>query len=65
MSSPGMTGAIVTIVFLDVLAGAILGEWKNRGRYTGAMLGLLLGPLGVLILALMPRANTSSPRSGL
>jgi hypothetical protein len=50
-----MTGLLVAIVFLSVLGGAILGEWKNRGRYTGAMFGLLLGPLGVLILALMPR----------
>jgi len=53
--SSSMVGAVVGILFLCVITGAILGEWKNRGRYTGAMLGLLLGPLGVLILALMPR----------
>ena len=47
-------GFSLIVMFLSACGGAALGD--ERGRLgAGVLLGLLLGPLGILILLLLPR----------
>jgi len=40
---------------------AIIGTSKNRGGVESMLWGLLLGPLGILIVALVPRGKPPAP----
>lgn len=60
-----MTAAILTtLIVLLVFSG--LGWWiaiqKGRSEAEGAALGLLFGPLGCLVEALLPNREAAEPR---
>jgi uncharacterized membrane protein YeaQ/YmgE (transglycosylase-associated protein family) len=62
------TSPIVWIYVFWCLIGGVLGaviaESKNRKAWQGALLGVLLGLIGVLIIALLPNvSDTSAPTS--
>ena len=40
------------------ILGAVLAEYRRRTVVEGALLGLLLGPIGVLIVLLWPGKKT-------
>ena len=46
-------GAVFTIAIICALIGIPLGCWKNHW-WGGLLVGLLLGPLGLLILLVIP-----------
>ncbi|WP_422928232.1 hypothetical protein [Singulisphaera sp. PoT] len=47
-----------TLVVVSAVVYAVLGAWvavqNGRGKIEGSILGLLLGPFGVLVEALLP-----------
>ncbi|MDB2556540.1 hypothetical protein N9X77_01055 [Luminiphilus sp.] len=53
-------GIIVLLTLVSAGVGAALGAFLNRVA-KGALLGLLLGPIGWVILFLLPR-ETSHPK---
>ena len=59
-----MQGApIVLIICLNVVIGWAIGKSKQR-EGAGALYGLLLGPLGWIIMLLFPSAGTKCPHCG-
>ncbi len=58
--------ALLGFLFVAALAFAGFGAWiageKGRGRTQGVVIGFLFGPLGVLILAMLPNRPTPTPR---
>jgi hypothetical protein len=47
------------------ILGAVIARSKNRKTWQGAVLGVLLGLIGVVIVALLPRgSDTPTPTSG-
>jgi hypothetical protein len=56
--------AVIAVVscFAFGLLGAYVADQKGRGKTEGFWLGLLFGPLGVLVVALLP-AIRSRPRA--
>jgi hypothetical protein len=49
----------VAVILLPVCAGVGFGiaRWKRRAGFEGFLLGLFLGPLGLLIEAFLPRVD--------
>lgn len=43
------------------IAGAYLARWKNRDAWVGAVLGIFLGVIGLLIIVLLPEAPAAGP----
>ncbi len=56
-------GTSLPYILLMALLGLVLGMWKGRAA-VGALLGLVLGPVGLLILAFVPPARRVSPGAG-
>jgi len=58
-----MNSILIVVVVCSLLFFPVLGVWvggmRNRGM-EGFLLGLLLGPLGVLIAALLPRGDAAA-----
>jgi hypothetical protein len=57
------TAIIVAIVvsLACATAGALIGEWRLGAPWFGAIVGILLGPLGPLVVAVLPRRVFAEP----
>ena len=51
---------IVVIAVVGGLVGLVIGQFKNKPT-TGFLLGLLLGPIGWLIMAVIPNSGPKCP----
>ncbi len=56
-------GNALPYILLMTLLGILFGMWKGRA-FVGALLGLFLGPVGLLILAFIPPAKRVAPGTG-
>jgi hypothetical protein len=60
----GVSPAVWIYVFwclIGGILGAVLARAKNRKTWEGALLGVLLGLLGVLLVALLPQGSDTPP----
>jgi hypothetical protein len=53
------TVVIIVSIMLSGYIGALIGQRRGRGM-TGALLSIVLGPLGWLIVIIMPDANKAA-----
>jgi hypothetical protein len=58
-----MTGATIIWMIIGLLIGTLIGQIKGRTG-AGAFFGLLLGPLGWIIIALGPNKKPKCPFCG-
>ncbi len=56
-----MEKLILAWIIVGILLGAVLGEKKGRAGF-GALVGMILGPLGWLIVALGPDRRGTCPK---
>lgn len=57
-----MTGSwLVVLMLVGAIVGALIAQSKNLNPWLGVVLGGLLSLVGILILAVMPKAK---PRDG-
>jgi hypothetical protein len=69
---PSGRGGVSPAVWIYVLwcliggiLGAVIAQSKNRKTWEGALLGVLLGLIGVLIVALLPKVSDTPPPTSL
>lgn len=55
------TETLVLAAVVCGILGAIVAEYRHRTRVEGALLGLLLGPIGVLIVLAWPGKAPTQP----
>lgn len=55
-----MLFAFILILGVCAIAGALISQSKNREPWIGALLGLLLGVIGLVIVAVMPKLPPAS-----
>ena len=52
---------VVIIWVICATVGALIAQWKNRNRFEGFALGLVLGLIGIVIESLLPTELPSAP----
>lgn len=52
---------VVVIWLICATVGSVIAQWKNRNRFEGFILGLLLGLIGIAIESLLPTELPPAP----
>ena len=55
------SNTVVLVWVACAIAGLLLAEHRNRGKVEGFLLGLICGPLGLLVMLAWPGKPSSPP----